>query len=194
MKNITKHPVIKMLEEFIELNKISASDMWRLGIDLLNSPDDQFVRRTGIRTFGAHVEGVLHRMKQIALETAVVTKVEFTEGEVKKLKGEERKDFGENFRFTINIYARAFRTDFELPDRNNSPGRRSFNTVIGIRDRLMHPKTAADFHITDDETNHAVGAWEWFQSELGKLLNSTMKSFEAYANEAAHARQANPPL
>ena len=191
--NIEEHPIIKTFEGLIAFSQESATDMSECGKALHANPKSMFLRRVCVRTFAAHVEGLIYLMKQVALELHPVMKVDFTVGEVTFLKEksfelnekgeviEKRKllRFIDNFKFTCASFSRANRSSFRI--KYDDDGFNYFKEVIKIRDRLMHPKSKSDLHISDEETKSARKAWDWYQQQFAEMLGDCMSSFEAYA-------------
>lgn len=55
-----------------------------------------------------------------------------------------------------------------------------------VRDRLMHPKRAADLEVTDNEITESVRAFLWFDSQANGLMSAVIAALQvARANLTA---------
>ena len=82
-------------------------------------------------------------------------------GEV-KLKGDRFVRIETNLKFVAKTAARAL--EFEHNLDTNGEGWRALLQTFDIRNRLVHPKAAADLLVSDDETTVVAKAQDWFQS------------------------------
>jgi hypothetical protein len=192
--NIEEHPVVKSLQSLKEFNDESAKDMAECGRAVHTDPNSMFWRRVSIRTFAAHVEGLIYLMKQSILQMYPVMKVHFHEGEIAFLKevsfelngkGEVMAKprfprFIDNFKFVCSSFARVHHSSFKI--KYEDDGFCCFKDAIKIRDRLMHPKSKSDLNISDDEFKTARKAWDWHQHQFMLMGIDCMSSSTAYTN------------
>jgi hypothetical protein len=162
----------KELEASITFLKALSEDV-KLAEKAVHDGDDQFSRRTLVRTFLAMVEGSVFILKQEALRLADTEPTLFTSAEMALLREESYElDRGkprtrtkfipvdENLRFAIQMYMRDALPTFQL--RINSLGWESFKTSIAIRNRITHPKQYSDLEVTDAELEEIRAAVKWF--------------------------------
>ncbi len=149
----------------------------------LNIDDNQFNRRTFIRTVFAAVEGIIFDFKQDSLERLKSYPQLYSQPEIAMLreesyaldnKGEAYSQpkflrTSENFLFTMKMYMRDNYVPLEIDI--DGVGWNAFKQSLSVRHRATHPKLAADFYITDKEIADAETAWAWFYQTL--LLNLT---------------------
>ncbi len=152
-----------------------------------------FWRRTLIRIFAAHVEGLTYLLKQTILVLSPVTNVDFTVGEKAFLqevsfemdeKGQVTEKFLltkfiRNFRFACACFCKVNHTNFALKYDDN--GFKCFQEMVRIRDRLTHPKALSDLTVSDQEEQTVRRARSWFESQIGNMMLQCNNSFERYA-------------
>jgi hypothetical protein len=138
-------------------------------------PDNQFKRRTLVRTLFSHIECQLSIMRQAALTWHRLGAIKLTEKDLQRL-GDEIKITGDdvlmpgkprrlklidNFKFTLKVYG-------QTPGKSSinidikSEGWNSFPLSIKIRDNLMHPKTEENLLLTDIDIKNVMTTWGWF--------------------------------
>lgn len=189
----------------------SSEDLVRCAKELSASKGDQFWRRTLVRIFAAHAEGIIFHLKQSTLLLASHIKVTFTEGEIAFLKevsfeldekghvserGGKYPKFLSNFRFACQSFCRANRSDLIL--KYDVHGFESFQHMVKLRDRLTHPKSTNALTISDEEIEDIRKAIIWYHLHLRSLVSESQKCFEARIRkekERAEARRAtkSPP-
>ncbi len=170
--------------------------------------DSPFVARVFVRTIFSIFDGYAWYLKQRALEGAATAGVEFTpqeleiihEERVKTLQSGETKTVPsivqtkENLKFAIRAYARVRRTEAPLPN-NALPA--EFHAVSDVRNRITHPKSAADFDISKAEANALGRLLEWFMgliawADQGEQDNISEAKARA-AEMLAEATRNHPP-
>jgi hypothetical protein len=150
----------------------------------LKNNDSQFARRAYIRSFFAYMEGTVWLLKQLIFQTVFQSKSigYFLEKEKMSLadfallsdKSFDLKDNGEaceqqkflpflkNLQFAVKIMERFTETPIDL--KTDSVTWSHFIQTIKIRNRITHPKIAAEIDITDKEIKHAIEVCTWFNS------------------------------
>ncbi len=176
--------VITLTEELQRFDEVSASDVTEVVETLKEYPSSQFLRRTVIRNFAAHVDGEIYMMKQVTLALSRVRKVDpsFSRNDLALLAeektyldeaGQEQKlifpRFLKNFKFAFKSYARV--NGFTLTLDCNDERYGHFLEMVRVRDRLMHPKSLRDFYIEDEEFVHIGKAWTWYHQQAARLLS-----------------------
>ncbi len=176
--------IILVLEDDIK----ESQKLWN------NEPESQFARRTYIKAIFTDIEGHLFAFKQVtlSLERALVgyklptardTYINlFTEAErmilrEKKfeLRGDEAKErdyflkFEENIRFVFKVFQRAMHVNAAIPF--NEDGWRRLIATQDIRNRITHPKSAAEFEISDQDINTALVGVQWYEKAVEVLMD-----------------------
>ena len=155
------------------------SDVDRCEQMLKQAPNDQFCRRTLVRTVLAELEGLaasaLDWARYYASDDSLV-KDKFSPAERLFLGGETAKlnDSGvvkvspnrehPSREGTMKLALRLVgRGADSFPDPNfKSPGWEAVDRALKIRDRLMHPKTADYLEVTNEDVEHVRAARRWF--------------------------------
>jgi hypothetical protein len=172
----------ELVDEFIEWLRV-------LGVD-----GNQRHRRAMVRSYFALVEGTIHRMKQFALLGHHLTGFALPCSDVVALEErsyaiDEKGDVGYrdqfvplayNIRFTAKVVSRALQQPFEF--HYGDEGWQAFRRSIEIRNRLTHPKTAADTMVSDDDIETIKVSSIWFQRETPKLKDAIDAAIDAYIN------------
>ncbi|MGH9968559.1 MAG: hypothetical protein ACREBG_12125 [Pyrinomonadaceae bacterium] len=161
------------------------------GAEMLNKEDKQFWRRALVRALFAMIEGVTYRMQQIALRASQQPRVAFSPGELqvlleksfeldsdgKVVERQIRTSLKGIIRFAFRAYARVHVADYELDvGREDEWG--AFVSSIKVRDRLMHPKNAADLNVSDAEMTSAQRTFDWFMKSLKKVQEVSLAALE----------------
>jgi hypothetical protein len=150
--------------------------------------DQQTARRLHIRMFISFVESILFTLKSQAIETHPG---KFSQAELALLgdktyelsdKGDavERPYFGQfekNLKFTFRCYAKAFELDHS-PDYSGA-GWQAFQQAVRMRNRITHPKFAANMSISDDDQKTIDKARNWFVETYQALLSGAIKERES---------------
>ncbi|HTT08813.1 MAG TPA: hypothetical protein VMH34_08490 [Gammaproteobacteria bacterium] len=147
-------------------------------------------RRALVRAVFAFVEGQAYALKQFALdvlgdllspaERAVCREESYEladNGSV--LVRSMRLRFLQNIRFALTIIPKASNTTFELDV--GGAGWRGLRDSLSVRDRLMHPKSAADLEVSDADLDNTMAAFSWMQRETVRLFVDVIKTAWARA-------------
>lgn len=146
--------------------------------------EDEFSKRSYVRTVFAFVEGIIQVMKSSAIlfdelnnppllnadEVALLKEKESritNAGEVKSMKS--KISLLPNLQFALRTYARVIGHAVDL-DKSSS-GWQSLVKAVNIRDRLTHPKTLEDLHISDGDVSTVERAMIFFRDTTGQLLH-----------------------
>jgi len=179
------HGMVQAYQEFIATVAVLTKDVEHCA-EMANSTQEQFWRRSLVRAFFADVEGTIYRMKQIAYACREQTGVSFSTGEEhvmlekayslddKGLVQEQRMQITllNNMRFSFSIYARAHTSDYKLNVSDNRWN--DFRASVKIRDRLMHPKRAADLDVSVDEMSTLQNAYDWYMQNRTAVMESSV--------------------
>lgn len=137
---------------------------------------DAIERRLVVRSVYAAVDALAYRLKQVGLSPHRTTPL--SPGDVALCMEEayELRDNGEvkvreaklrflpNVRFAFRAATVADVASFKLDV--SGPGWGNLAAGVGVRDRLMHPKTLGDLTVTDDEIRTVFRAFWWFEEQL----------------------------
>jgi hypothetical protein len=150
--------------------------------ELAKDDENQFWRRTFIRTLFATIEGINYQFKRLALcvadcsalklDTATETllKEESYElknnGQVKTSKAKLRT--ADNLLFSWNIVGVVC----EVTNKVDQSGDdwQNFIESIKIRDRITHPKHLEDLNISDSNSETIFRTYFWFESNITTAL------------------------
>ena len=152
-------------------------------------PDDQFARRTLLRTFIALVEGEVWSRQQLAVEWAADRGVKLDPGELLIARDQKTKlengtvkttkakgggiGLRERVQFSFKLVAKAWGLKFKL--EKDKAGWQSFTAVIDIRNRITHPKSPRDMRVEDAELRDIRESIWWWMTEsqrIAGLINS----------------------
>lgn len=187
-------PLLAVYKKMLALREfliVSANDVMQSTQMLETNPKSQFWRRVTIRSFAAHVEGLVYLMKTLCLDLQPVLNVSFTGKELDRLRefSLETNEAGDivqkplflkflcNFKLAYVCYARALHSPFKL---KFDGGYDCFREMVKIRDRLMHPKSPADLEVCDEEITNVSKAWAWYQRQTALLMEDTKTAFQEY--------------
>lgn len=150
--------------DLVELNKVRE----HLG-------QNAFVARTFVRTLFSIFDGYSWLLKHRAMNGAANAGLQFTEKELEIIHEERSKTFEdgtskivpkivptkENLLFSIRAYARVRHVEAPLVSNALPP---EFHIANDVRNRITHPKSAADFAISANELRAIGMLLVWFGS------------------------------
>lgn len=171
---------------------------------LSEDPDNDYLKRTLVRTLFAMIEGVIWTVKRSVLVLHEAGECELSKAEYAML-AEESYDLADtgtprvsqkflklktNLRFAFRIAAlKLANKEFEI-DAGASPWQ-DFLTAIEVRNRLMHPKSPEDLRLTDAEMHSATETARWFAVQAKQLWavigEARMESAKARVAEGARS-------
>jgi len=157
----------------------------------LRGADEQYLRRSTIRTIGAAIEGLTFHLKSIALNQATSFPELYSDLEIAALK-EQTYSINDNGAVQIRAMLIPLKTSIKLivkiVDKNTkSLHEKSFNNKgwdalianIEVRNRITHPKKIEDLTITKKEIDQAIRAFNWTLAlalRTGDLVKENLKS------------------
>lgn len=185
--NFQETTIEKAVTELSEVQESLGRDVL-VCTKMLGQEDNPFWRRTLVRTSFAFIEGMVHRMKQLAFEVYSYEGISLSRSEVAMLLEEsyELNDKGEaiskanymhitkNARFAFKSLARAYRVNHEL--NVDDAGWDNFKKALKIRDRLMHPKSSSDLIVDDRDVAIVDTAVGWFGLNAHELQTKMVSS------------------
>ena len=169
--------ILAAMSELEATMSVLAGDVKKC-MEEFHAEDNQFWRRTFVRSTFALIEGNTFRMKQYALTQSHL----FTGAEVALLKEESYElnekgiayeqpkyvNISRNIRFAFQSFAHSFHSNYTL--KVDDKGWDCFKKALKVRDRLTHPKGLNDLNITDQEINDAMVALSWYSKSFGELF------------------------
>lgn len=181
--------VMKAVDELREIQESLGQDIL-ICTKMLEQEDNQFWRRTLVRSSFAFIEGMVHRMKQLAFEVCSYEGISLSRSEAAMLleEGYELNDKGEaiskmnymhitkNVRFAFKLLARAYGVNHEL--KVDDAGWDNFKKALKIRDRLMHPKSSSDLNVDDADGTTVGEAFGWFGQNAHDLQAKMVSSLD----------------
>jgi hypothetical protein len=194
MKKPTRKDLNRMREGFDEFKNMFelASEDVEFFRNKLLSEDNQLWRRAYIRTTFAEIEAMVFRMKQVALKSCDMFGIKLSEAEINLIQEQsfDLRENGEiktqakflrlqsNLRFAFKVFSRVLHFKYSL--EVSSDGWTFFDEALRIRNRLTHPKSLSDFHISDQDEIIVIKASDWFKESMKGLLNSGSEGISKY--------------
>jgi hypothetical protein len=146
----------------------------------------QFDRRNLVRSTFAAGEGITWALKRYALQREVQGHFSFPPGDRALLsemnyeldasghvnERPARLTLKANIRFAVSAFVRANHLPFDLTTDGGEW--EAFGKAIKIRDRLMHPKSLADIHVSDEELAVVQESIEWWVRTIDTLYRSVI--------------------
>jgi hypothetical protein len=154
------------LDAWVELETWLRDDV--LGMfDLLDgAPDNQSLRRALIRSLWGFVEGSVHGVSDFLRTARILSSSDEADGLLDRGRTIDRVKSG------LKVAARDL-ADWE-PDFGTT-GWEALRANLKVRDRLMHPKSASDVRITDEEMDQAKDGASWFLETIVEIQNRALK-------------------
>lgn len=164
--------------------------------------NEQFWRRTYIRTLFSLFEGIIHMLRQLAIEPLYEgEEIGLSHYEICALKGEAYKISGngkvvlKSYYTTISkgimLINRCLRKRNIIKEKIDPYGQawEDFNHAIRIRNRITHPKVEDDLRITEEEFESFQSVTKWFIKLINEyLLGITLK------NTSPQKETSDPPF
>jgi len=134
--------------------------------------NEQFIKRSFVRTTFAAIEGIMNVLKQSILGCYKIGMIELAKKDFERLVETEesfesllikpkRIPLKDMMKFIYTTYSNNMKNREMIIDVN-SPEWMAFCEGIKIRDRLTHPKTVNDLIVTQEELNALLVASKWF--------------------------------
>lgn len=161
-------------------------------------------KRAGVRATFAMIEGTCFALRGVAVDLADTFGVELTDGERQiameityalNEKGQVEERLIQvptlhNMRFALALFAKAVNADYEVPVGEDAYEK--LKRSQGVRNRLTHPRSAADLQVTDKEMEDLAAAAQWFENQVGSLytvcISRIIKVMDTMKNPALLAK------
>lgn len=151
---------------------------------------DEIQRRSVVRSGFATVEGFIAFIKQTILDDLPLNPEIYSEGEIAILREltyvvDDRGNVKQspkfisteaNLLFTIKAWCRGIsdgRVDL------SGVGWQDFKASLKLRHRLVHPKSAEDLTVTEDEFVTFIHAMSWFMTTIHEKLGEVLAASQA---------------
>jgi hypothetical protein len=156
--------------------------------------EDQFWRRNYTRTVFACVEGTVFGLKSLVLASIGTVNLSFEEvmflqersyhiTEQGQVRSENAKiNTLANVRFTFFMLVKALELEDRSPDYSGN-GWVQFRQMQRIRDRLTHPKNAAELDVSDSELHIIDAGYSWFNKSVTNILSGGIKRMKHILDE-----------
>lgn len=159
---------------------IMFSDLKHATSEMKAHPQDQFWRRTAIRTLAATLDGIVFSLKETALATGPMNGFTFDDEELFFLSEEapetttEKRPklpgFRDNLKRTFKLFSKIHK--ISCPANFNDAGFSSLCETYELRHCLMHPKSYWTFAVNDEQKQKAADGIHWLDVEIQKLFDS----------------------
>jgi len=144
----------------------------------------QMKMRSYVRAVFSFIEGVTYSFKQALLVSPRISVLEIEERVILKEVTVELDDEGKtksrdvflrtkgNVRFTLEMWQKVHSTSYQIDFGDNNW--RIFGQSIGIRNRIVHPKSVQDAAVSPLDFATAGLAYSWFSRNSHHLLMDTL--------------------
>ena len=149
---------------------------------------DAYAERAFVRAVFAMIEGTVFQLKQVILQHTKINGITLTSGQISLLLEEsyEIKTTGaintrskflrlhDNLKFTLKLYSEVVDTNFKYDPKDE--GWKTLKRAIEIRNRITHPKSITDLHISYDDSEIIDQCGQWFRRMTIDLFVANAKS------------------
>jgi hypothetical protein len=148
-----------------------------------------FARPSIVRSTFAFIEAIIFNLKVVALEDnetgTALSQAERSLCEERAYELNERGEiearparlrFRPNFRFGFRVASKRLGLSFDLETDGDGWG--NLGKAVKIRDRLTHPKNAADLRVSDEELLTVLRARSWVAMEYVRWASLWVESLE----------------
>lgn len=193
----------KWLSEF-EGTMYPLFDDLEIVIYSLNRNNNSFWRRTYIRCLFAIIEADISMRTQLIIMSKNQGDLELTCAEESVLLEVQYKlkkngevnlqeiyyPLPERYRFTFRLAARALLSSFQIDCTGESW--RNFQSLIKVRNRIMHPKKASDVSVSELEIDQARRLCDWLRdNSISIWSNSSILESSTHSREKSDGNQDN---
>ncbi|EHK2775599.1 hypothetical protein OL322_004073 [Vibrio vulnificus] len=186
--NKTLMPALKEIEYISEHAEIlfeDANENTRILGKMLkkNGKKRQVVTRNTIRSSCACVEGFAYVLKHALKMTIDTTPPElFNKKQREFINGEFLNGSGaENYKLALKCFAKKYNID--VSQMFGTQEFEQLQQAFELRNRLMHPKSSDDLHVTFDDARLLSSAIVWFIHSQHEVFNQIYAQIEKQADE-----------
>ena len=155
--------------------------------------DNQATRRDMIRTAFAAIEGMVWIFREHVIDTAestygleneersILEERQLSVSEQGKISAQARfLPLTTTIRFIARIASRLNQVDhFDF----GAAEWEGFRNGVGIRNRITHPKSADDLHVTEADVDQVMNALAWFLEKLTEVMAESVETQKRYLGQ-----------
>ena len=160
------------LDVWLDLDNALHADVMELLERLYAKPSDQTCRRAYIRGAWGYIEGGIHGLYHFVRTMEDLAKDAHTKRPAERLGTIDR------VKATLKWGSERIAPDWK-PDFSTK-GWRAVQSSLDLRDRLMHPKSAAQFNVSDEEAEIVRTGMMWFVATMRDLKQNSMDHADSY--------------
>ncbi len=174
------------------LATLSLDDVARSVALLNDNEEDQFLRRTSIRSSLASIEGVVHALKQHEIHLLTLVPLQLSQNKKDHLTKSWGVPTFQNMKTCLSILAQIVHgVETEtLTDAEWS----AFDRAIRLRHRITHPKTAKDLEISDTEITEFLESVMLFMDRLVALFEQLAVVIRSKVDALKNYRRRDPRI
>ncbi len=166
---------LELLQDLVAVQKLAAIK------------EDQFTRRTAVRTAFALIEAMCFQMRRViilclflqsrrtlkldlATLSLLAEKTPTISDNGKVSKRQQQQPMNSHIAFVLRQAAELVGVDADQFFRDD--GWNKFKKAVTLRHRLTHPKSKDDVQVSDDDCNYVGRGLAWFWVAHGKVMRS----------------------
>lgn len=170
-----------VIDDAVQVIELLDKDRKTMDSFLAFGIDPDFWARTGVRTYFADWEARIYQLRRSFVAWGDIGLLDFTQEEMICLRdvsirvndegnvrvSKSKTGTAATFRFVFSMVSKSL----QIPNYLKTDGVEwsEFKATIGIRDRLTHPKTTTDLHITSDEAKVLARTVLWVDSVFHRM-------------------------
>lgn len=164
---------LELLQDLVAVQKLAAIK------------EDQFTRRTAVRTAFALIEAMCFQMRRVivlclflqsrrtlkldlAILSLLAEKIPTISDNGKVSKRQQQQPMTSHIAFALRQAAELSGVDADQLFRDD--GWNEFKKAVTLRHRLTHPKSKDDVQVSDDDCNYVGSGLTWFWTAHGKVM------------------------
>jgi hypothetical protein len=170
---------VKELKETFAVLNADVEEIKRTAGESLTA----FDVRSMIRTFSALMEGLLYQMRQVALHSDAHNEIYSTQelmilrGESLRLNNKGKIEVQPSYEgalnmllFTFNQFPKIHGAKFSANTGVHGWG--SMRELVGIRNRITHPKSKKDLELSESEWEEVIQGMDWFHNTVRDMFKA----------------------
>lgn len=160
------------VESYLKVADVLASDVSAI---MDQEVDTEAWRRAYIRTVGAMIAGDSYSIQQIAAIGLETDAPKLNAKEVKALSCDSQHSVTDQIKYVLRVAYKMF--DLEQPPDFSGPGWDKGQKFVEKRNKIMHPKSPADIHVSEDEWNDAFEGSKWLIQQHFTLIKRMQEKY-----------------
>lgn len=158
------------MDAWVALEGALRADLVGIFNLLDHAPHNQSLRRALIRSLWGFVEGSIYGVAEFLQTARMLSASNDGDGPQEKSKTIER------VKSTLKVAALDL-SGWE--PHFGTPGWEALRKNLRVRDRLMHPKSATEVEVTDEEVDQAKDAARWFLETIVEIQTRALSRAQA---------------